>query len=137
MLKIKQRAQSQAIRIALINKMSNVIRGSMDLSAILNSALSELSIMFGAYKAYYASSENDIFKIEEIYPSGQDVFSDNIEFDGEVLETISGGGISVQHVLREYLNAPSLKQPVMRIVVPVHHMQKLIGAIVLLSYQKQ
>lgn len=137
LLKIKQRAQSQAIRIALINKMSNVIRGSMDLSAILNSALNELSIMFGAYKAYYAASDNGVFKIEEIYPSVQGVVSDRIEFDSEVLETISGGGISVQHVLREYLNAPSLKQPVMRVAVPVHHMQKLIGVIVLLSYQKR
>ena len=45
LLKVKQRAQSQAIRIALINKVSNTIRESMDISTILQSALKELSIM--------------------------------------------------------------------------------------------
>ena len=41
LMKIKQKAQAQAIRIALINKVSNIIRGSMDLSVILSSALKE------------------------------------------------------------------------------------------------
>ena len=49
--KIRQKAQSQAIRIALINKMSNIIRESMDISKILNSALYELAMMFGSFKA--------------------------------------------------------------------------------------
>ena len=44
--KIKQKAQSQAIRIALINKVSNNIRESIDISQILQSALKELAIMF-------------------------------------------------------------------------------------------
>lgn len=137
LLKIKQRAQSQAIRIALINKMSNIIRESMDLSVILNSALNELSIMFGAYKAYYASFCGKTFSIEEIYPSKTEVSSPKVQFDSDILATISTGGISVQHSMREYTGAPPLKQPVMRIIVPVQHMQNLIGVIVLLSYQKR
>lgn len=137
LLKIKQRAQSQAIRIALINKMSNIIRESMDLSVILNSALNELSIMFGAYKAYYASYSGNTFAIEEIYPSKTEVSSPKVQFDSDILETISTGSISVQHSMREYTGAPPLKQPVMRIIVPVQHMQNLIGVIVLLSYQKR
>ena len=52
--KIRQQAQSQAFRIALINKVSNIIRESMDISMILNSALKELAMMFGCFKAYYA-----------------------------------------------------------------------------------
>ncbi len=40
--KIRLKAQSQAIRIALINKVSNIIRESMDISVILSSALKEL-----------------------------------------------------------------------------------------------
>lgn len=137
LLKIKQRAQSQAIRIALINKMSNIIRESMDLSVILNSALNELSIMFGAYKAYYASFDEKSFSIEEIYPSKIEILSSKVQFDDDVLKTISSGGISAQRSMREYVGAPPLKQSVMRIIVPVQHMQKLIGVIVLLSYQKR
>ena len=48
--KIKQKAQSQAIRIALINKVSNNIRESLELSQIIQSALKELAIMFNAFK---------------------------------------------------------------------------------------
>lgn len=65
--KIKQKAQSQAIRIALINKVSNNIRESIDISQILQSALKELAIMFSAYKAYYAKTNGNKFEIEEVY----------------------------------------------------------------------
>lgn len=137
LMKIKQKAQSQAIRIALINKVSNIIRGSMDLSIILKSALKELSIMFGTFKAYYASFEDDKFLIQEVYPSKNSDLKKEFQFDDEILETILSGGISVQHTLKEFKDAPSFKQPVMRIVVPVFHMQNLIGTIVLLSYQRR
>ncbi len=63
--KIKQKAQSQAIRIALINKVSNNIRESLELSQIIKSALKELAIMFSAFKAYYAKAEGNNFIIEE------------------------------------------------------------------------
>ncbi len=52
--KIRQKAQSQAIRIALVNNISNIIQESMDASEILNSALKELSTMLGAYKSYWS-----------------------------------------------------------------------------------
>ena len=65
--KIRQSAQSQAIRMGLINKISNIIRESMDISNIIDSALNELAIMLGAYKAYYASHDNGEFSIEEVY----------------------------------------------------------------------
>ena len=64
--KIKQKAQAQAIKMVLINKISNIIRESIDVSKITNSALKELSGMFGAFKTYYASNQDKSFKIEEI-----------------------------------------------------------------------
>lgn len=137
LMKIKQKAQSQAIRIALINKVSNIIRGSMDLSVILTSALKELSIMFGTFKAYYASYENGKFCIQEIYPSKNSDLKKEFVFDEETAETILSRRISVQHSLKEYKGAQSFKQPVMRIAVPVFHLENLIGTIVLLSYQRR
>lgn len=137
LMKIKQKAQSQAIRIALINKVSNIIRGSMDLSVILSSALNELSDMFGTFKTYYASYNKELFCIEEVYPQKNEDLKNEFKFDDEVAETIHSGRISVQHCLKEYQNAVSFKQPVMRIAVPVFHMQNLIGVIVLLSYHRR
>ena len=134
--KIRQKAQSQAIRIALINKMSNIIRESMDISKILNSALSELAIMFGAYEAYYASNYEGDFTIDETY-GNKNKKNKKIKFDENTYTQIVSGNISISHCLIEYIGAEAFKQPVMRIVVPIFHMQKLIGVIVLLSYQKR
>ena len=133
--KIKQKAQSQAIRIALINKVSNNIRESLDLSQIINSALKELAVMFGAYKAYYAKSDKNSFLIEEVY--GGKKSTDKINFDEKTMETIENREVLVSNVLLEYIGAKPFKQPVLRIIVPVHHTQNLKGVIVLLSYQKR
>jgi len=135
--KIKQKAQSQAIRIALINKVSNIVRESMDISKILNSALTELALMFGAFKAYYAEAKNKNFKIIEIYGSKKVPADTLISFDNAAFSTICENKISVVHCLKEYTNAEPFKQPVMRVIVPVFHLQKLVGVIVLLSYQKR
>lgn len=134
--KIRQKAQSQAIRIALINKVSNIIRESMDISKILNSALHELAIMFGAYKAYYASNLDGDFTLEEVF-GDKNKKQKKIKFDERTYKQILSGDISVSYSLIEYVGAEPFKQPVMRIIVPVFHMQKLIGILVLLSYQKR
>ena len=134
--KIRQKAQSQAIRSALINKMSNIIRESMDISKILNSALYELAIMFGAYKAYYASNFDGDFTLKEVY-GDKNKKQKIIKFDQKTYQQIVSGDISVAYSLIEYVGADPFKQPVMRIIVPVFHMQKLIGVLVLLSHQKR
>ena len=125
------------VRIALINKVSNTIRESMDLSVILVSALKELSVMFGAFKTYYASYNEKKFFIEEVYPSKNSELKKEFEFDEETAETILSQRISIQYILKEFKNAHPFKQPVMRIALPVFHLQNLIGVIVLLSYNKR
>lgn len=132
---IKQKAQSQAIKIALINKVSNNIRESLELSQIIQSALKELAIMFGAYKAYYAKVDGENFIIEEVY--GNKKINLQIHFDDKTVKTIETKEIAVSNVLMEYIGAKPFKQPVMRIIVPVHHTQNLKGVIVLLCYQKR
>src|SRR5574344_3071817 len=132
---IKQKAQSQAIRIALINKVSNIIRQSINISEILSSALKELATMFGAYKAYYAETNVESFAIKETY--GEKTREKIIEFDKSTIETLTKDVISVSNCLMEYKGAPPFKQPVMRVIVPVFHLKKLIGIIVLLSYSKR
>ena len=135
--KIKQKAQSQAIRIALINKVSNNIRESIDISQIIQSALRELSVMFGAYKAYYAKANKDTFLIQEVYGEKKSKMPKEIKFDEKTSKTIAAKEISLTNCLIEYADAKPFKQPVLRIIVPVHHLQNLTGVIVLLSYQKR
>ena len=135
--KIKQKAQSQAIRIALINKVSNNIRESIDISQILQSALKELAIMFGAYKAYYAKTDGKNFNIEEVYGEKKSKNAFRISFDEKTMKTIDSKEIAISNSLIEYVGAKPFKEPVLRIIIPVHHMQNLMGVIVLLSYQKR
>ncbi len=131
--KIKQKAQSQAVRIALINKVSNNIRESLELSQIIQSALKELAIMFSAYKAYYAKKDGDFFELAYDKKKSHE----KIYFDEKTMKTIEAKEIAVSNVLLEYADAKPFKQPVMRIIVPVYNAQNLIGIIVLLSYQKR
>lgn len=135
--KIKEKAQNQAIRIALINKVSNNIRESIDLSQIIQSALKELAIMFGAYKAYYAKADKKGFLIQEVYGEKKSKMPQLINFDDKIFKTIEKRDISVLNTLTEYSEAKPFKQSVLRIIVPVHHLQNLTGIIVLLSYQKR
>lgn len=135
--KIRLKAQAQAIRIALINKVSNIIRESMDISVILNSALKELAIMFGCFRAYYASSSETGFAICQTF--GENNFPQNkkIFFDQYSMKQLNAGKISISYSLAEYKDAEPFKQSVLRIIVPVFHLQKMIGVLVLLSYQKR
>ena len=135
--KVLQNAQTQAFKIALINKMSNIIRESMDISVILNSALKELSLMFGCFKAYYAQAVEDKFRIVEVF--GEELNNKDIEisFDDFVMNKINSNEIATGYTLNEYIGAEPFKNSVLRLVVPVSHLQKIMGVIVLLSYQKK
>lgn len=135
--KIRQKAQAQAFKIALINKVSNIIRESMDLSMILNSALKELAIMFGCFRAYYATAVDDGFVINEAYGENNIPKDTKIYFDERSMKYLNLGKISTSYSLMEYVGAEPYKQSVLRIIVPVFHLQKMIGVLVLLSYQKR
>ena len=135
--KIRQKAQTQAFKIALINKVSNIIRESMDISIILNSALKELAIMFGCFRAYYATSVDGGFVINETYGENNVPKDTKIYFDERSMKYLNLGKISTSYSLMEYVGAEPYKQSVLRIIVPVFHLQKMIGVLVLLSYQKR
>ncbi|HCB11456.1 MAG TPA: hypothetical protein DEO94_04875 [Cyanobacteria bacterium UBA11991] len=135
--KIRQKAQTQAFKIGLINKVSNIISESMDISAILNSVLKELSMMFGCFRAYYAKCSDNIFNITESYGEKSSSINTVISFDETVTNKLLNRKISVGYALSEYTGAIPFKKSVLRIIVPIYHMQKMIGIIVLLSYQKR
>lgn len=107
----------------------------MDISMILNSALKELAIMFGCFKAYYASACEDGFSIKEVYGENRYARDLSISFDEHVMNKLNSGNISISYSLLEYIGAEPFKQSVLRIIVPVYHLNKMIGVLVLLSYQ--
>ncbi|MFA7659414.1 MAG: ATP-binding protein [Candidatus Gastranaerophilaceae bacterium] len=136
-VKIRQKAQAQAIKMVLINKISNIIRESIDVSKITNSALKELSGMFGAFKIYYASNLNRSFKIEEISKEFKSEKNSIIKFDEATYTSIINKKIAVSNCLKEHLHAPNMGKNAFRIIVPIYHLNQLLGVIVILSHQKR
>ena len=134
--KIKLNAQNQAFKIALINKISNIISESMDISVIKSSVLKELSLMFNCFKSYYAECCENLFSVTDTYGE-KGVESNLIKFDDSVMLKLKSREISISYSLIEYVDATPYKQPVLRIIIPVFHLQKMMGVIVLLSYQKK
>lgn len=136
-IKIKQKAQAQAIKMVLINKMSNSIRESIDTSKIINSALKELSAMFGSFKIYYASSQNKHFKIEQINKEFKSENGSIVQFDEATYKSIVNKQIITSGCMKEHLNANNLQKCVFRIIVPIYHLNEMLGIIVILSHQKR
>lgn len=138
-VKIKQKAQAQAIKMVLINKMSNIIRESIDISKVINSALKELYVMFGALKVYYASSVNKSFKKEEIFPyEFKDETGSIVKFDDITYQSVTNKQIHVSSCIKECLNSnQTLKEKASRIIVPIYNLNQFLGIIVILSSQKR
>jgi len=133
--KIKLQAQSQAMKLLLLNNISNIIRESIDSSRILKSALEELSQMFGAFRSYYASADNNgKYKIKESL-NKKDV-GKIISFDSDVENYIKKSKVSCLTCRKEYTEAEPFKENVQRIVMPIYHLNSLVGIIVLSTKQK-
>ena len=135
MAKIKLQAQSQAMKLLLLNNISNIIRESIDKSAILNSALKELAQIFGAFRAYYASyCENDKFVIQETFERCEN--KKEISFDNDINILIKQGKVSCLTCIKEYKEAKPFREIVQRVILPIFHLNNLLGIIVLSTKQK-
>ena len=132
---IKQQSQSQALKMALINKISNTMRESIDLDLIIYPTLKELSVIFNAFRAYYAEFSHNTFKI--VQTLDEEDIGTAIMFDNTVMKDISNKKISHTRSIKEYLSAKPYKESIQRIVVPINHMNDLLGVVVLVSRQRR
>lgn len=134
--KIKQQAQSQAMKLLLLNNISNIIRSSIDTSKIINSALNELSNLFAAFKAYYAVYSKDMNAYIINKSTNKKEVGSKITFDEEIEKSISNGKVFLMSCMKEYSEAKPFKELVQRVVIPIFHRTTKLGIIVLLTKQK-
>ncbi len=134
--KIKLQAQSQAMKLLLLNNVSNTIRESIDTSVILKSALTELAGMFGAFRGYYAeyNAKKKNFKICETFHTKDK--GKCITFDDDIISCLLNNKVSYTTCRKEYKEAEPFRETVQRIVLPIYHLTKLLGIIVLSTKQK-
>ena len=69
---LKQKAQSQALKIGLLNRIYTIIQQEHDLDKILEYVYDELKNVFGAEKLFYANSLNDNYIVKCISPKKYD-----------------------------------------------------------------
>lgn len=134
---IKKKAQSQALKMALINKISNIMRESIDLNLIILPTLKELSRIFGAFRAYFAEYNvtNNLFKITQTLDEEETGMP--IMFDSLTMRKIGKNEIYPTPCMKEFISAKPFKESVQRITVPIYHMKDLLGVVVLVSRQKR
>lgn len=134
--KVKQQAQSQAMKLLLLNNISNIIRSSIDTSHILSSALDELSQLFAAFRAYYAVYSKDMaaYIINESLHK-KDI-SRKITFDRETERQIANAKVFSSSCMKEFVEAKPFNELVQRIVLPIYHLNNRLGVIVVLTKQK-
>ena len=134
----QQKAQNQAIKMALMHRVSNVIRESININKIISSALKELYNLFAAIKVYYTKIEDNKYIIEHVYPSKyKNCIETVIELEPEALRDILSKNIRINHCLKEYLNSKNTyPAPVTRIIVPVYRMNETLGLLIIYTAQK-
>lgn len=131
--KIKQLAQSQAMKLLLLNNISNIIRLSISTPEILKSTLKELEIMFNTFKSYYAEKYGDGYKIT--VSSVKKETGKVINFDDDTEKKLKVKQVGYNYCLREYNGAKPFPERVQRIVVPIYNKEDLLGVLVLLTRQ--
>ncbi|MDD3014464.1 MAG: ATP-binding protein [Candidatus Gastranaerophilales bacterium] len=105
---LKERAESQAIRIGLIHRISTSIRDTLDIEEIIKTALSEISKSLGIYRGYYADYSDEKLIIK--YDWQQDEFSScscthiNIDQDYSIKEALLSSSSQISSSFDEKSN---------------------------------
>lgn len=130
--------QAQAVKMTLINKISNIIRESIDSDKILNSALKELATMFGAFRAYYASIKENSFEIDYAFGKNKkDFIGKSITFGDGVFKQLLDKKTVSSMSFKEFNEAELFDVAMMRVILPIYHLNNLLGVIVLISNKKR
>lgn len=135
---LQAQAQTQTIKLALMHRVSNVIRESIDINKIINSTLKELFNLLGAIKVYYVQYKDKNFFINSVYPEKfESIIGEKVEFSSDTNRNIQAKKIKVNSCIKEYLNSEvTYPAPVNRIIVPVYRMHEILGLLMIYTGQK-
>lgn len=146
-LNTNSKAQNQAVKLALLNRISTSISKTIDLNDLINTSLNELGIIFGAKKIYFAKkikkANEEVFEIEYTYPSNgpQDeatgAIGDILRYDKQTTDEIFDNKLSIQVCLKENENSTApLKTPLNRIILPIMKNENLIAIVIIFTQKK-
>lgn len=135
-LKLKESAQEQALKMALLNKIFFAIRESKGLDELINLTISEVNNLLGSFKTYYAKKKQSKFQIVDVVPNGKSILQ-NVEFEEAIQKRIQKKEIVISPCIRECKGSlETYSKNTKRIIIPVFDKNKMLGVIVTFTSQK-
>lgn len=133
------KAQNQAVKMALLNRISISIKNELDIKTLIEKSLKELSIVFGANKSYFAEFNKNDFTIKYTYP---EVFAPQINekviYSKSLTDELHAGINSIQPCLKEHEGASiPLLNATTRIIMPIIKNSQLYGIAVIFTPKKE
>lgn len=133
------KAQNQAVKMALLNRISISIKNELDIKTLIEKSLKELSIVFGANKSYFAQFNKDNFTIKYTYP---DVFAPQIGeqliYSKQITDDLHNNTHCIQACIKEHDGASiPLLNPTTRIIIPILNNEQLYGIAVIFTPKKE
>ena len=133
------KAQNQAVKMALLNRISISIKNELDIKTLIEKSLKELSIVFGASKSYFAEFDKDGFVIKYTYP---EVYAPQINekviYSKTLIDELYAGENSIQACLKEHEGASiPLLNSTTRIIMPILKNEQLYGIAVIFTPKKE
>lgn len=130
-------AQNQAAKMAILNRISTTLRNSsIDIKTLLENALRELAIVFGANKAYFTKCENEKFNLQYAYPKGN--MGECFEFDESANNEIKLGNIHYSKTIKEHNSSSVIfNQAHTRIIMPILSNDEIYGLIIIYTPKKE
>lgn len=132
---LRERAESQAIRVSLINRISTAIRDTLDINDITETAVNEISKTLGVYRGLFASydREKQIFKVlhewhisNVSYSRGKIINTENSNLIRDILLKHAAQISKAQDEIETQLNesAEGIKP---RLIIPVVYQEEVLG----------
>ena len=134
---LKEKAESQAIRVGLINRISIAIRDTLNIDEIIQTSINETSKTLGVYKGAFGSfdEKRNLFIIKQEW---------NINNEKHLLgkEINPDKDIYIQEMLNSYtsqistflVHGKNILRP--RLITPVVHQGKILGLMVFLHMKQ-
>lgn len=137
-MKLKENAQEQALKMAVLNRISLAIREAQSLEKIISLTIFEIHNLLGAFKTYYARKKGKSFQIVDVFPEKflKEEIS-GIEFEQNILDKISSKEILITPCIKECKDSSiTFGKNTKRLIIPVFHKSKMLGVIVSFTAQK-
>ena len=131
-LETKDKAQNQAIKMALLNRIFEALGSSIDINTTLNLSFKELSEIFGFSKVMFAqyNESNNEFRIINVFPQKySDEINQNIDIDKENIKKLLNNKYTVSNVANLSTEKSVAVKTECRILIPVSQTGRLIGVI--------